>query len=453
MEALYHQTPAQAALFHPEASNHIPSQNRRVGRRTEALYPNLAVRCAFYLSIVAIPFVHLYIPGTGERLGVKRLMQGLMLFAMFSRPKVCLRFIPVSLLWFLAYCGMRIVWGLWQAPEFSHLWWPSSFDLLQYLLPWTWLIFNVLRYPGFGLGGLWALVIGVSICALLHVAGIGVVEVNNSIEGRSSIFDMNANEVGAIYGLTFVAVVALGLFRHTRTTLRLAVLPVAALLAVTMAKTGSRGGTLLAVLGVLILLPQTRAFVPRIKRYVTLLLLAVVFAGVMYQIPTVLNRFRTVSTSSSQDEPRRRMVPVLWEIFLRSPVYGSGPDRYQYELTRRALPYMAEQQHTVSSHNLALLLLVETGIIGFTLFATGLGKALVAAWRARGGPLGLLPLAWLLPMTIACLTVASGVFGPIFWFVIAYALAGSALILCGHNSLKLSGYNSAPSVKSSCVSP
>src|SRR5262249_47852343 len=157
------------------------------------------------------------------------------------------------------------------------------------------------------------------------------------------------------------------------------------------------GAMLLAALGVLILLPQTRAFVPRIKRYVALLLLAVVFAGIMCQIPTVLNRMKPVS---AQDEPRGRMAPVLWEIFLRSPVYGSGPDRYQYELTRRALPYQAEKQHTVPSHNLALLLLVETGLIGFAVFAVGLGKALVAAWRARNGPLGLLPLAWLLPSTI-----------------------------------------------------
>jgi O-antigen ligase len=171
------------------------------------------------------------------------------------------------------------------------------------------------------------------------------------------------------------------------------------------------------------------------KRYVTLLLLACVFAGVMCQIPTVLNRFKPVSASTAKEEPRGRMAPVLWEIFLRSPIYGSGPDRYQYELTRRALPYQAEKQHTVPSHNLALLLLVETGIIGFAVFAIGLGKALVGAWRARGGPLGLLPLAWLLPITIAGLTVANELFKPSFWFAIAYALAGPALTLRACNPL------------------
>jgi O-antigen ligase len=163
----------------------------------------------------------------------------------------------------------------------------------------------------------------------------------------------------------------------------------------------------------------------------------------MYQIPTVMNRFKPVSASTAEEEPRGRMAPVLWEIFLRSPVYGSGPDRYQYELTRRALPYQAEKQHTVPSHNLALLLLVETGIIGFALFAVGMAKALAAAWRSRGGPLGLLPLAWLLPMTIACLTITSGVFAPYFWLIIAFALAGPALTLRAHSPLPAKHRNAA----------
>jgi O-antigen ligase len=117
------------------------------------------------------------------------------------------------------------------------------------------------------------------------------------------------------------------------------------------------------------------------------------------------------------------MIPVLWEIFLRSPITGTGPDRYQYELTRRAMPYMTEKQQTINSHNLALLLLVETGVIGFVVFSIGLGKVLLSAWRGRNGQLGLLPLAWLLPMSIGGLTVCCPIFAPVFWLAIAYSLA------------------------------
>jgi O-antigen ligase len=349
-----------------------------------------------------------------------------MIAAMLSRPRVCLRFIPHSLVWFAVYCGLRILSGLWQAPEYSKLWWPSSLEFLQFYLPWAWLIFNVLHYPKFVHGGLWAFVLGVSFCALLHAAGIGVVDVDNGIDGRSTIFEQNANEIGEIYGAALVALVALGLFRNTKQSLRILVFPLASLIAIGLARTGSRTGTLFAILGILILLPQTRAFVPRIKRYLVILLLAAVFAGVVSQIPTVMKRFQVATSGPAREESRVRMIPVLWEIFLRSPVTGTGPDRYQYELTRRAMPYLAEKQQTICSHNLALLLLVETGIVGFAVFSIGLGKALISAWRARSGPCGLLPLAWLLPMSIGGLTICSPIFAPIFWLAIAYSLAGSA---------------------------
>jgi O-antigen ligase len=87
------------------------------------------------------------------------------------------------------------------------------------------------------------------------------------------------------------------------------------------------------------------------------------------------------------------------------------------------MPYMTEKQRTINSHNLALLLLVETGAIGFVVFSIGLGKTLLSAWRGRNGQLGLLPFAWLLPMSVGGLTVCSPIFAPILWLAIAYSLA------------------------------
>ena len=394
-------------------------------RSLELSQPTLLVRLAFYLSLFAIPFSRLYVPGTGDRLGVTRVVQALIIAACISRPRVCLRWIPIALLWFAAYCCLRLIGGLWLAPEYSAIWWPNTLALSQFLLPWTWVLYNGLHQPKFAYRGLWALAAGAGLCAALHVVGIGTIEVDNGIEGRSSIFGQNANEIGQIYAVAIVALVALGLFQRTRQTLRLAILPMAGLIAVAIAKTGSRGAVLLCVAGILVLLPQTRAFMPRMKRYITMLLIAAVFAGVMYQIPTVLKRFAPEGEGPlMQREARGRMVPVLWEIFLRSPVYGTGPDRYQYELTRRAMPYLAEKQQTISSHNLALLLLVENGIIGFALFAAGMAYSLKASWRARLGPCGLLPFAWLLPMTLAGLTIASPIYSPGLWLAIAYSLAG-----------------------------
>src|ERR1051325_6182627 len=124
------------ALSYPEASQPDLRLSDSRTRNFELVRPNLLVRSAFYFSLFAIPFLRLYVPGTGERLGVQRLSEVLMIAAMLSRPRVCLRFLPGSLLWFVVYCGVRILSGLLQAPEYSKIWWPSSLELLQFFIPW-----------------------------------------------------------------------------------------------------------------------------------------------------------------------------------------------------------------------------------------------------------------------------------------------------------------------------
>jgi len=90
------------------------------------------------------------------------------------------------------------------------------------------------------------------------------------------------------------------------------------------------------------------------------------------------------------------------------------------------MPYLLKDQRLVAAHNLALLLLVETGIIGFLLFAFGLKAGLLSAWKARLKPCGSLPLALILPLVIAGVTVSNPSHELVFWFALAYALAGRA---------------------------
>src|ERR1041384_1512043 len=162
-----HNLVEKGILPYPEVTEPNARWHASALRNLDLLQPNLFVRSAFYFSLVAIPFLRLYVPGTGEHIGVQRVVQLLMITAMVSRPRVCVRFIPHVLLWFAAYCGFRILCGLWQAPEYSKVWWPTSLELLDFYLPWAWVVFNVLHYPKFAHGGLWAFVLGASFCALL----------------------------------------------------------------------------------------------------------------------------------------------------------------------------------------------------------------------------------------------------------------------------------------------
>jgi O-antigen ligase len=90
------------------------------------------------------------------------------------------------------------------------------------------------------------------------------------------------------------------------------------------------------------------------------------------------------------------------------------------------MPHLLRDQRLITSHNLALKMLVETGLIGFLFFAAGLKAGLVSAWRSRLKPCGSLPLALLLPLAIAGVIVADPSQLLVFWFAMAYALAGAA---------------------------
>src|SRR5882762_3876313 len=213
----------------PPAGFRTPEQGRPLMANRSALEtqpwdlfePNVIVRWAFYLSVFSIPFSLLSLPGTGGRITVIRLLQMLILCAILSQPRVCVRFVPTALFWFLAYCAVRILAGLWLAPEQATVWWPSTLALLQFALPWVWVMFNVLRFPNMSRRGLWALVWGCVFCALFHIAGIGMVEVDQGIEGRSTVFGENANVAGATYAIAVIVLVGLGMFKGLKLKQRL----------------------------------------------------------------------------------------------------------------------------------------------------------------------------------------------------------------------------------------
>jgi O-antigen ligase len=395
-------------------------------RPAEVVRPNALVRVAFWLSIFAIPFWQLYVPATGGRVGVQRVVQLVMAVAVLSQPRVCLRFMPGALLWFLGYAGLRLAWGFWLTPDMLDAWWPTSRELLEFL-PWVWVMFNVLQFAEARHGGLWALGLGCSLCAMLHITGIGEETVADGLGNRSSVFGMNANDLGIAYATASIALLGLWMIPPRTSVRRLLPFPLIAIIGLAMAKTGSRTAILILATGVVLLMILGKEYGSRARRGASLVLLGALVAVVLWTIPTVMERFREINPQNiGQNNPRARMVPVLWEMFLRSPIYGSGPNGYEYELTRRAMPYLVAEQKTIVAHNEALGLLVETGIIGFLMFSSGVAMALAAAWRARLKPCGPLPLALLLPIAIAAVTVAHPGLSPVFWVAMAYALAGSA---------------------------
>jgi len=81
---------------------------------------------------------------------------------------------------------------------------------------------------------------------------------------------------------------------------------------------------------------------------------------------------------------------------------GAGPVRYAYQLgdctgfTQRN----AEGRQEIPGHNLALAVLAETGLIGFTPYFLGLISCTAAAWKYRRTHRMALPLALLFAVLV-----------------------------------------------------
>jgi len=100
------------------------------------------------------------------------------------------------------------------------------------------------------------------------------------------------------------------------------------------------------------------------------------------------------------------------------PLMGWGPNRFTAELGKRV------GKEEKAAHNLYLKLLLEVGILGAVPFLLGLGMCFRAAWKARYGLEGSLPVAMLVTLLMLNMS-GSWDNRKIFWIVLAYALVST----------------------------
>lgn len=410
-------------MDYPAVSLPVLSPASRAESDPPAQTPNSLVRLCFYLVVFMIPFGHFYIPGTGERLGASRLSQICIVGAILLQPRLCFSRIPFAFFAFLAYTLFRVASGCWFSWDLRETWMNSTIVLLDSLVLFVFL-FNLLLYPGMARLALWALVVGAFLTACCQVVGWGVSTVQ-PWEGRLSVFGENANVVGLTYGVGLLCLFGLFFASHKwPITVRIVSLPVAAVILYALAQTASRGGVLVFGIGFLLMACSTRSGSSRFAHAILVLLTFSLVLGVFATRPMVVDRFLGRNKAPSpQGEARARMYPVLWEMFLRQPCLGGGPDTYKYEMTGRASPDRYAKGIFLSAHNLVLMLLVETGILGAGLYFAGFATVAYAAFHTWRRHQYIFPLA--LVVSLAALGVFGGVvhYSRVYWLVMAYALA------------------------------
>jgi len=111
------------------------------------------------------------------------------------------------------------------------------------------------------------------------------------------------------------------------------------------------------------------------------------------------------------------------DMALEKPLAGWGPINNQYEVAARTTDMAREHR---DAHNLLLELLTALGLVGAVPFLIGLGICVVAAWRGRTSPYGIVPLALIALFLVANISTNLVAYKP-FWWVLALAFASGQL--------------------------
>jgi O-antigen ligase len=106
-------------------------------------------------------------------------------------------------------------------------------------------------------------------------------------------------------------------------------------------------------------------------------------------------------------------------MFMDKPLFGWGAINKNIELGSR-IGYPGPRD----AHNLYLHILIESGLSGAIPFFSGLWLCWHAAWRARRGKQGVLPIA-MLGLFLIVNMKGTYLIDKLFWIVLAYALASN----------------------------
>jgi O-antigen ligase len=317
--------------------------------------------------------------------------------------------------WFLLYVAVDAIRSLIEISTFQADIASAIFRRCQLLVV-LWIGYNLLQDHRIARRSLW----GFSL-ASLAVAGLLLVGVaTTEMAGRESVFGENANIVGEVLALGAVTLIGMVYGKAgARRTAKLVVAGGVPIIAIAIAKTGSRVALLAMCAGLMMLVGSRGSVRLRIRNTVIVVLALGVSFWVTLSYATAAQRWRSTFEEGNMSG-RMSIYLAAWAMVEEKPLLGWGPLTNQYELGYRLkLPRR-------DTHNLFLWLLTSVGIVGTIPFVVGLGLCVRAAWRGRKSGEGLLPLALL----GAILTVnLSGTHYDLkwFWFVLALALASESI--------------------------
>jgi O-antigen ligase len=389
-------------------------------------YVPKVVHYAFLLFVFSIPFEDLKLPYVTSGTFSLAKLCGLIFFFIYaiylllqvlffkkSIPKV-----PFAMRWFVAYFVIYAL-GTWLLDhEPGRVYFLRLVALIQ-IVGFFWCASDLLKDQNLSKSSLLVFALACNILAigaLLNLPGF-VPEVDE----RTRALGMNPN-AGA--GLMVGGALILMAFclnethwsRWRKGLLFILTLPLLAFLVSTASRAGV-GGFIIGV---------SMFFLARggLKRKIIASLLALVAAAAVLILVATNNTAaeRWAKFFERGDSARLNLYGTILEMFNERPIVGWGRTTGFEELG-----YRMGLGGRIDTHNFLLYLMLEGGLLGTVPFLTGLALCLWAAWKARAGPLGILPLT-LVISSLAMMMTHTGLTAKQFWLFLALTLASAGTV-------------------------
>jgi O-antigen ligase len=390
---------------------------------------------AFYLFVCSIPFEFSDRDARDFPIEIPTAMGVLFLLTTLLQPRTSFGRPSRPARWFMLYLYLFLVAAAIGGRD--HLatllngadYWTEVlkmlFSLVELFLIF-WVARNLMRSPAVTERALLALALACVARAAMPFLGI-MTTVHRVHTGgaRLSALGQNSNHAAMILSAGLVALVGLTFAGTGRARWRiLAGVPLIGLLAVAVADTGSRGGILALACGVMAFMFQGGTLGNRIRNMALALFVIAGLAVAAYQSEVMRNRFEdTLETGTLTG--RERIYPAVVGMIVDRPLFGWGPANNKYELGLRLDERVRRRRGT---HNSVLEVLSATGVAAAIPFLLGTWLCLWAAWRARQGPDGTLPLALTLTVMISNMS-GDWFITPLYWFALAYAVASDGHVV------------------------
>jgi len=319
-----------------------------------------------------------------------------------------------------------------------------------------WSGYNLMRYERIMSATLLTLVISCSALSAMQLLGVATTRLVDYYEGtRISVLGQNPNNMANNISLGLVALMGFA-FGRNKSPLRskYVAAPLAVIMVGAIIDTGSRGALLALGIGFAAFAIRGKTLWAKAK---SLVIVLVVLGGLVLAVlltPSLVSRYKQ-SIYGNNMAGRENIFPTAWGMFKDKPLIGWGPIDSMYELGRR-LQIMyggpVDRDGSKDTHNMFLGALTSTGLFGTVPLYTCIILCLLAAWRARRGPRGALPIVMVITVILINMS-GNWIASKLDWLMMACALASANPLLAVRPRLAASNPTSPPRYLQATTAP